>query len=85
MTGSRNLQASAPGWLRNLGHTGVPEPAADVVTTNVAKSLRTYFLGVTIIAAFNGIVIGAAALVLGVPLAVLVVTIGPAACSECSD
>ena len=50
-------------------HMGVPEPAAYVVTTNVAKSLRSYFLGVTIIAAFNGIVIGAAALILGVPLA----------------
>jgi predicted PurR-regulated permease PerM len=35
----------------------------------VAKSLRSYFLGVTIIAAFNGAVIGAAALILGVPLA----------------
>jgi predicted PurR-regulated permease PerM len=50
-------------------HLGVPEPVADVVTTNIAKSLRSYFLGVTIIAAFNGIVIGLAALILGVPLA----------------
>src|SRR5215218_9547627 len=38
-------------------HLGVPEPVADVVTTNIAKSLRSYFPGVTIIAAFNGIVI----------------------------
>jgi putative heme transporter len=50
-------------------HLGVPEPVGDVVTSNVAKSLRSYFLGVTIIAAFNGIVIGAAALIVGVPLA----------------
>ena len=50
-------------------HLGVPEPIANVVTTNVAKSLRSYFLGVTIIAAFNAIVIGLAALILGVPLA----------------
>jgi putative heme transporter len=50
-------------------HMGVPEPAAEVVTSNVAKSLRSYFLGVTIIAAFNGVVIGAAALIVGVPLA----------------
>ena len=35
-------------------HMGVPEPVGDVVTSNVAKSLRSYFLGVTIIAAFNG-------------------------------
>jgi putative heme transporter len=50
-------------------HLGMPEPIANVVTTNIAKSLRSYFLGVTIIAAFNGVVIGLAALILGVPLA----------------
>jgi putative heme transporter len=50
-------------------HLGVPEPVGDVVTSNIAKSLRSYFLGVTIIAAFNGVVIGAAAWVVGVPLA----------------
>ena len=50
-------------------HLGVPEPVANVVTTSVAKSLRSYFLGVTIIAAFNAVVIGLAALIVGVPLA----------------
>ncbi len=50
-------------------HMGVPEPVAAIVTGNVAKSLRSYFLGVTIIAAFNGVVIGLAALIIGVPLA----------------
>jgi predicted PurR-regulated permease PerM len=50
-------------------HLGLPEPVANVVTTNVAKSLRSYFLGVTIVAAFNGVLIGLAALILGVPLA----------------
>jgi putative heme transporter len=50
-------------------HMGVPEPDAEVVTTNIAKSLRSYFLAVTIIAAFNAIVIGGTALILGVPLA----------------
>ena len=50
-------------------HLGVPEPVANVVTTNIAKSLRSYFLAVTIIAAFNAILIGGAALILGVPLA----------------
>ena len=40
-------------------HLGVPEPVANVVTTNIAQSLRSYFLAVTIIAAFNGVVIGA--------------------------
>jgi putative heme transporter len=50
-------------------HLGLPEPAANVVTTNIAQSLRSYFLAVTIIAAFNGVVIGGAALILGIPLA----------------
>ena len=50
-------------------HLGVPEADADVVTANIAKSLRSYFLAVTIIAAFNAVVIGGAALILGVPLA----------------
>ena len=50
-------------------HMGVPERDAAVVTKNVASSLRNYFLGVTIIAAFNAVVIGGAALIIGVPLA----------------
>src|SRR5829696_2685516 len=49
-------------------HLGVPEPVANIVTTNIAKSLRSYFLAVTIIAAFNAVLIGGAALLLGVPL-----------------
>ena len=44
-------------------HLGVPQPVAHVVTTNVAKSLRSYFLGVSIIAGFNAVLIGIAALV----------------------
>jgi predicted PurR-regulated permease PerM len=50
-------------------HLGVPEPDANIVTTNIAKSLRSYFLAVTIIAAFNAVLIGGAALILGLPLA----------------
>jgi putative heme transporter len=50
-------------------HMGVPEADANIVTTNIAKSLRSYFLAVTIIAAFNAVLIGGAALILGVPLA----------------
>ena len=50
-------------------HLGVPEPVANIVTTNIAKSLRNYFLAVTIIAAFNAVLIGGAALILDVPLA----------------
>ena len=50
-------------------HLGVPEPAARVVVGRTLQSLRGYFTGVTIIAAFNGVVIGLGALLLGVPLA----------------
>jgi predicted PurR-regulated permease PerM len=49
-------------------HMGVPEHVAAIVTGEIASGLRNYFTGVTIIAAFNGIVVGLGALVLGVPL-----------------
>jgi predicted PurR-regulated permease PerM len=50
-------------------HLGIPVPVAMTVTDNVLSSLRRYFLGVSIVAAFNGIVVGVGALALGVPLA----------------
>jgi predicted PurR-regulated permease PerM len=50
-------------------HLGVPESLAATVTGEALHSLRRYFLGVTIVAAFNGVVVGLGALVLGVPLA----------------
>ena len=50
-------------------HLGVPPPVAQVVTGGVIRSLRGYFRGVTLVAAFNGVVVGLAALALGVPLA----------------
>jgi predicted PurR-regulated permease PerM len=50
-------------------HLGVPPPVATLITGGVIRSLRGYFRGVTIVAAFNGVVVGLAALVLGVPLA----------------
>jgi predicted PurR-regulated permease PerM len=50
-------------------HLGVPREVATVITGNVMQSLRRYFLGVTYVAAFNAIVVGLAAVVLGVPLA----------------
>jgi putative heme transporter len=50
-------------------HLGVPEPVARTITGGVIRSLRGYFKGVTIVAAFNGVVIGLGALILGVPLA----------------
>jgi putative heme transporter len=50
-------------------HMGVPVHVATIVTSEVATALRNYFTGVTIIAAFNAVVVGLGAFVLGVPLA----------------
>ena len=50
-------------------HMGVPQDVARTVTDRTIGSLRGYFQGVTIVAAFNGVVIGIGALIFGVPLA----------------
>jgi predicted PurR-regulated permease PerM len=50
-------------------HMGVPEPVARTVSARTLQSLRGYFLGVTLIALFNAVVVGLGAWVLGVPLA----------------
>ena len=50
-------------------HLGVHQDVATIITGNVTRSLRRYFLGVTYVAAFNAIVVGLGALVLDVPLA----------------
>jgi predicted PurR-regulated permease PerM len=49
-------------------HLGVPKPVAQTITRRVLGSLRGYFLGVTVVAAFNAIVVTIGALILGVPL-----------------
>ena len=54
-------------WLER--HLGVPQPVARSISGRTIGSLRGYFAGVTAVAAFNGVVIGLGALVLGVPLA----------------
>ena len=51
------------------GHLGVPPLVARTITGGVITSLRGYFRGVTLVAAFNGVVVGVGALLLGVPLA----------------
>jgi predicted PurR-regulated permease PerM len=53
-------------WINR--HLGVEESVAKAITGNVIVSLRRYFGGVTIVAAFNAVVVGIGALVLGVPL-----------------
>jgi predicted PurR-regulated permease PerM len=50
-------------------HLGIPVSVANVITGNVLSSLRRYFLGVSIVAAFNAVVVGIGAWLLGVPLA----------------
>jgi putative heme transporter len=54
-------------WVNR--HMGVEEAVAKTITGNVILSLRRYFGGVTIVAAFNAVVVGIGAVVLGVPLA----------------
>lgn len=54
-------------WLD--GHLGAPLPVARTITGEVIVSLRRYFGGVTIVAAFNAVVVGVGALLLDVPLA----------------
>jgi predicted PurR-regulated permease PerM len=54
-------------WVER--HSGIPPAVARVITHEMLRALRGYFGGVTAIAAFNALVIGLAALVIGVPLA----------------
>jgi putative heme transporter len=49
-------------------HLGVPPAIGRTITGGVVTSLRGYFRGVTIVAAFNGVVVALGALALGVPL-----------------
>jgi predicted PurR-regulated permease PerM len=58
---------SLRGWVDR--HMGVETSVARTVTNNVILSLRRYFGGVSIVAAFNAVVVGLGAIVLGVPLA----------------
>lgn len=50
-------------------HLGVPALLAHSILGRVASSLRGYFLGVTIVAVWSALIVGAGALLLGVPLA----------------
>lgn len=54
-------------WLN--GHLAVPLLVADTITGRVVHSVRQYFLGTTIVAAFNAVVVGVGAWLLDVPLA----------------
>jgi putative heme transporter len=48
-------------------HMGVPFDVGHTITARMLGSLRGYFVGVTAVAAFNAVVIGLGAVVLGLP------------------
>jgi len=50
-------------------HLGLPVETARIVTGRMLQSLRGYFFGVTIVAVFNGVLVGIGALILGIPMA----------------
>jgi putative heme transporter len=54
-------------WVER--HSGLPRPVARTIVGEVLRALRGYFGGVTAVAAFNALVIGVGALIIGVPLA----------------
>src|SRR4051794_7112041 len=54
-------------WIKR--HMGLPPATAETVTGDIVHALRSYFVGLTIVGAFNAVVIGTGALILGVPLA----------------
>jgi predicted PurR-regulated permease PerM len=49
-------------------HLGVPAGVGHTVLGRVAGSMRGYFLGVTIVSLWSSLIVGAGALILGVPL-----------------
>jgi predicted PurR-regulated permease PerM len=55
------------GWIET--RSGLPAATARTITQRALEALRNYFLGTTIVAAFNAVVVGLGALILGVPLA----------------
>jgi predicted PurR-regulated permease PerM len=63
------LLKDGPGIRRWLDrHLGLPVELATLITSNVMRAMRRYFLGVTAVAGFNAAVVGIGALLLGVPL-----------------
>jgi predicted PurR-regulated permease PerM len=54
-------------WLNS--HMSVPVVVGNTITGRVVHSVRQYFLGTTIVAAFNAVVVGVGSVLLGVPLA----------------
>ena len=49
-------------------HSGLPKPVSAVISQRAIGSLRGYFLGTTIVAAFSAVVVGIGSFVIGLPL-----------------
>lgn len=60
-------------WLGS--HIGLPPALGIELVRSSVRSLQGYFAGATVVAAFNGVAIGAAALILGTPMAGVVALI----------
>lgn len=62
------------GWVED--HSGLPRPVARIVGNRAIRSLRGYFLGVTIVSAYTTVIVLVASIVIGLPLvgAIAVVT-----------
>jgi predicted PurR-regulated permease PerM len=53
----------------------VPLPIAETATRRITQSLRGYFVGVTIVAAYSAIIVGVGSLVIGVPLVATIMVV----------
>ena len=63
------LLKDGPAVRRFIDHNmGVPLVVSTTITGDVIQSLRRYFFGVSIVAAFNGVVVGIGAYLLDIPL-----------------
>ncbi|MGK2932330.1 MAG: AI-2E family transporter [Solirubrobacterales bacterium] len=58
-------------WVE--GHSGLPVPVTRIITQRAIGSLRGYFLGTTIVAAFSAVIVGIGSLIIGVPYVVAIV------------
>ena len=54
------------GWVER--QLPLPLPVAEAATRRILQSLRGYFVGVTIVAAYSSLVVGIGTLIIGVPL-----------------
>jgi predicted PurR-regulated permease PerM len=61
------------GWVER--QLPIPLPVAETATRRVLQSLRGYFVGVTVVAAYSALVVGVGALIIGVPLAGTIVAV----------